>query len=294
MINKGSPKKNIKFLKNLKKKEIIKIIKRLEHLIYIHCKEQILAGADIIQLFDSWAGLIEKKNLKEFCINPNKNIVNKIKKNFPNNPIICFPKGINKNINNFIKEVKPHGISIDYDINLKKLNLNNEDIIIIADLDEIPDTKTVLNLKNNGVDCMYNLEMDLYYYNITCKYDKKWLQPKILNYGSYIKYNSPHVIFRELPNIPIIKNGGWHFSYFGDVEFIKNKLRNFTHEELNNDFNTLLSKRVISKVTSMPSMKKVMANSGFTVRIKKSTTMDLKMFFMPIKSIIQKYFDLAA
>jgi len=126
MINKGSPKKNIKFLKNLKKKEVIKIIKRLEHLIYIHCKEQILAGADIIQLFDSWAGLIEKKNLKEFCINPNKNIVNKIKKNFPNNPIICFPKGINKNINNFIKEVKPHGISIDYDINLKKLNLNND------------------------------------------------------------------------------------------------------------------------------------------------------------------------
>jgi uroporphyrinogen decarboxylase len=126
MINKGSPKKNIKFLKKIKKKEIIKIIKRLEHLIYIHCKEQILAGADIIQLFDSWAGLIEKKNLKEFCINPNKNIVSKIKKNFPNNPIICFPKGINKNINNFIKEVKPHGISIDYDINLKKLNLNND------------------------------------------------------------------------------------------------------------------------------------------------------------------------
>ena len=126
MINKGSPKKNIKSLKNLKKKEVIKIIKRLEHLIYIHCKEQILAGADTIQLFDSWAGLIEKKNLKEFCINPNKNIVNKIKKNFPNNPVICFPKGINKNINNFIKEVNPHGISIDYDINLKNLNLNND------------------------------------------------------------------------------------------------------------------------------------------------------------------------
>ena len=125
MINKGSPKKSIKFLKNFKKKEIIKIIKRLEHLIYIHCKEQILAGADIIQLFDSWAGLIEKKNLKEFCINPNKNIVNKIKKNFPNNPVICFPKGINQNINSFIKEVNPHGISIDYDINLKNLNLNN-------------------------------------------------------------------------------------------------------------------------------------------------------------------------
>ena len=125
MINKGSPKKNKNLLKNLKKKEIIKIIKRLEHLVYIHCKEQILAGADVIQLFDSWAGLINKGSLKEFCINPNKNIVNKLKKNFPNNPTICFPKGINENINTFIKIVNPHGISIDYDINLKKLDLNN-------------------------------------------------------------------------------------------------------------------------------------------------------------------------
>jgi uroporphyrinogen decarboxylase len=125
MINKGSPKKKNNLLKNIKKKETLKIIKRLEHLIYIHCKNQILAGADVIQLFDSWAGLINKENLKEFCINPNKNIVNKIKKNFPNNPIVCFPKGINKNINAFVKEVKPHGISIDYDVNLKKLNLNN-------------------------------------------------------------------------------------------------------------------------------------------------------------------------
>ncbi len=61
--------------------------------------------------------------MKELCINPNKSIVNKLKKNFPNIPIICFPKGINENINTFIKTVNPHGISIDYDINLKKLDL---------------------------------------------------------------------------------------------------------------------------------------------------------------------------
>ena len=81
MINKGSPKKNKNLLKNLKKKEVIKIIKRLEHLVYVHCKEQILAGANVIQLFDSWAGLINKGSLKELCINPNKSIVNKLKKN---------------------------------------------------------------------------------------------------------------------------------------------------------------------------------------------------------------------
>jgi len=123
MLNKMSPKKNINFLKKTKKKEIIKIIKRLEHLVFIHCEKQIQAGADIIQLFDSWAGLIKEQDLNEFCINPNKNIVNKIKKKYPNNPVICFPKGINKNINYFIKKVKPSGISIDHDINLNKLDL---------------------------------------------------------------------------------------------------------------------------------------------------------------------------
>jgi len=41
------------------------------------------------------------------------------------NPVICFPKGINENINTFIKTVNPHGLSIDYDVNLKKLDLNN-------------------------------------------------------------------------------------------------------------------------------------------------------------------------
>jgi uroporphyrinogen decarboxylase len=125
MINKSSPKGNRKLLVNLKKEEILKILKRLENLVYIHCKEQILAGADVIQLFDSWAGLIDKKDLKQFCINPNKNIVKKIKKEFPSKGVVCFPKGIKKNINVFITEVGPDGINLDYDINLNDLNLNS-------------------------------------------------------------------------------------------------------------------------------------------------------------------------
>jgi len=125
MINKSSPKGNRKLLVNLKKEEILKILKRLENFVYIHCKEQIHAGADVIQLFDSWSGLIDKKNLKQFCINPNKNIVKKIKKEFPNTGVVCFPKGIKRNINVFITEVGPDGINLDYDINLNDLNLNS-------------------------------------------------------------------------------------------------------------------------------------------------------------------------
>ena len=124
------------------------------------------------------------------------------------------------------------------DEGIKKLSLNSDDIIIIADLDEIPDSKTVLNIKNNnGLDGIYYLEMDFYYYNITCKNNAKWVKPKILNYGSYIKYNNPHVIYGTYfeEHVATIKNGGWHLSYFGDVEFIKNKIRNFSHQEYNNE-----------------------------------------------------------
>ena len=123
------------------------------------------------------------------------------------------------------------------DDGIKKKNLNMDDIIIIADLDEIPDAKTIQTIKNNNrIDGIYYLEMDLYYYNINCKYNNKWFQTKILNYGSYVKYKNPHEIFR-LSNVQIIKNGGWHLSYFGNIEFIKNKIRNFLHhDEWCNDY----------------------------------------------------------
>ena len=43
-------------------------------------------------------------------------------------------------------------------------------------------------------------------------------------------------------NCPSIKNGGWHLSYFGDSNFIKNKIINFSHQELNTDEFTDVSK----------------------------------------------------
>ena len=120
------------------------------------------------------------------------------------------------------------------DDGIKKLNLNIDDIVIISDLDEIPDVNTVLNFKNNIIDDICTLEMDFYYYNINCQFADKWHQSKICNYGTYVKYNTPNTILK-LPPGQVIKNGGWHLSYFGDIEFIKNKVKNFSHQEYNNE-----------------------------------------------------------
>ena len=118
-----------------------------------------------------------------------------------------------------------------FDIGIKKLNLNNDDIIIISDLDEIPDSNTINNLKKSNFNGIYQLEQDLYYYNLNTKYKDPWISSKILNYGNY---NGSPQSYRG-NNYPVIKNGGWHFSYFGNIKFIKNKISNFAHSEFNND-----------------------------------------------------------
>jgi len=113
--------------------------------------------------------------------------------------------------------------------------INNDDIIIIGDADEIPDpiTLTEILLNNIKIEQIYNLEMDLYYYNLTTKNMDKWYQSKILSYKILKDMNvNINDLFR-LQDIPKIKNGGWHLSYFGDKCFIYNKLISFSHQEFN-------------------------------------------------------------
>ena len=123
---------NLKNRKNLDNKITIKnknevklILKKLDDFLKLHIISQYKAGAEVIQIFDSWAGLIEEKDLREYCYNPNKSLVEFCRTN--NIPSICFPRGLKNNYKKFIEEVKPDGINIDYEIDpvWAKNNLNN-------------------------------------------------------------------------------------------------------------------------------------------------------------------------
>jgi len=115
MLNKQSPKNNFDINKVIKNKSLMKdLILKLEDIIFLHSKEQIKAGADIIQIFDSWAGLLPKNKLSEYCYIPTSKIVKNIKS--LKTPVICFPKGINENYIDFNSAVEPSCLSIDYDV----------------------------------------------------------------------------------------------------------------------------------------------------------------------------------
>jgi beta-1,4-mannosyl-glycoprotein beta-1,4-N-acetylglucosaminyltransferase len=123
-----------------------------------------------------------------------------------------------------------------------KINFENNDIITICDLDEIPDPIVLLDLKNSNQDIgIQILELDFYYYNLNCKRREKWYHTKVLSYKKYIELNTTCENIR-FSSGSTIKKAGWHLSYFGDVNFIKNKINNFSHQEYNNETYTNIEK----------------------------------------------------
>ena len=118
MINQQSPKKKLinNFFKN--KSLINNILMILEKFLKIHIKNQIRNGANVIQIFDSWAGLLEEKDLEDYIYKPTLNLVNYVKT--LNIPVICFPREI-KNYSQYCKIVNPDAVNIDYNVNPKEI-----------------------------------------------------------------------------------------------------------------------------------------------------------------------------
>jgi len=113
IINKQSPK--LKLVDNFFESEVLlkKILNVLDKFLKIHIKNQVDSGAEIIQIFDSWAGLINSKDLNEYIYNPTLSLVEYTKS--LNVPVICFPREI-KDYKKYCEIVKPDAICIDYNV----------------------------------------------------------------------------------------------------------------------------------------------------------------------------------
>jgi uroporphyrinogen decarboxylase len=113
MINQQSPKKNVK--KNFFKDEYLinRVLLLIEKFLKIHIKNQIENGANVIQIFDSWAGLLEERDYPNYIYTPTLNLVDYVRS--LNVPVICFPREI-KNYKEFCEIVKPDAVNIDYNV----------------------------------------------------------------------------------------------------------------------------------------------------------------------------------
>lgn len=115
-------------------------------------------------------------------------------------------------------------------IALNSLGAKDDDIVILSDADEIPCKEAVKRYKPYmGV---ATLIMNLYYYYLNlCGGTQIWIMPKIMTFGM-LKNSTPNEI-RNNNAQTFMHDGGWHFSYMGGVDAIKNKIESYSHTEHN-------------------------------------------------------------
>jgi len=152
-------KKEVDYQKIKKKEfEVNLILDKLHDYLCIHIENQVNAGADVIQIFDSWAGLILPDDLPNYCYIPNLKIVDFCKEK--KIPVICFPRGINKNYKEFNDIVKPNGISLDYDIDPYWAKQNLSNVVLQGGLDPkilLSNEKEILNSAKKYLDTFKDL-----------------------------------------------------------------------------------------------------------------------------------------
>lgn len=79
---------------------------------------QIEAGAEAIQLFDSWAGVLSPQGFERWVIEPTSRLVSRIKERFPDTPVIGFPRGAGKLYEPYVLNTGVDAVGLDSDVSL--------------------------------------------------------------------------------------------------------------------------------------------------------------------------------
>ena len=123
---------------------------------------------------------------------------------------------------------------------LEKMNLDYEDIVLVSDLDEIPDLRKLSEFSNLLKYGPVVMKQDWYIWNLNNLKNSDWRGSSAFYYSHYINNKD---VFQKIRNLRwddrtefSVVHNGWHFSWFGNQEFIKQKMFSFAHTETANDF----------------------------------------------------------
>ena len=95
-----------------------RLIERLSGAIFEHLAAQIEAGADVVQLFDSWAGVLPEPEFVRWCEVPAAQILGRLKARYPEVPLIAFPRGAGVLYQRFCAAVPADAVSLDTSVPL--------------------------------------------------------------------------------------------------------------------------------------------------------------------------------
>ena len=77
---------------------------------------QLEAGADVVQIFDTWAGSLPPQDFERWCVQPTKSLIAKLRAKRPGAKVIGFPRGAGKNIPRYVDETGVDAVSLESEI----------------------------------------------------------------------------------------------------------------------------------------------------------------------------------
>lgn len=105
-----------------------------------YLSQQVSAGADVVQIFDSWAGSLPEDQFERWVVAPTARIVRELRKRHPELPVMGFPRGAGGRLTvNFARETGVDGVSCDTSVPLAFMagELSDADVVVQGNLDPL-------------------------------------------------------------------------------------------------------------------------------------------------------------
>lgn len=96
-----------------KKENVSRVIDLLADVVAVYLTEQLANGADVVKIFDSWAGMVPEMDRERLILQPLRRIVLKVRARYPEAPIIYFGREISDFYPDIIKEIQ--GLTFAFD-----------------------------------------------------------------------------------------------------------------------------------------------------------------------------------
>lgn len=93
-----------------------RLIDLLVETTFAYLDRQIAAGAEAVQIFDSWAGALSAEGIERWCVAPVAALVTRLRAAHPDVPVIVFPRGAGALYQGFAPATGAQGIGIDFTV----------------------------------------------------------------------------------------------------------------------------------------------------------------------------------
>lgn len=98
---------------------------------------QVSAGADAVQIFDSWAGVLDEDSFQRFCVRPVARIIEKLRKTHPDVPVIGFPRGAGSLYDGYRAATGVTALGLDWSVPLSQARRLQQEGAVQGNLDPL-------------------------------------------------------------------------------------------------------------------------------------------------------------